>query len=65
MSEFPEWLERKMGVWWDPSYEEAQEVHRKLRTGELTPETETHVTREIVNEWYRHLRGRLSDSGEP
>jgi hypothetical protein len=31
MSEFPEWLEREKGPFWNPSYEEAQELHRQLR----------------------------------
>ena len=37
MSEFPDWLEQERGPLWAPSYEEAQEIHRKLLDGTLKP----------------------------
>ena len=37
MSEFPEWVERDVIGFRELSYEEAQEIHRKLQTGELKP----------------------------
>lgn len=61
MSEFPEWLEREKGIFWDPSHEEAQEIHRQLRTGELKPQG---ISREAIQGWWHHLRGRLKDHGE-
>jgi len=30
MSEFPDWMEKDNGVFWNPSYKEAQQIHRRL-----------------------------------
>lgn len=37
MSEFPEWLEQEKGPGWNPSYAEAQSIHRMLDAGVLKP----------------------------
>lgn len=31
MSEFPEWLERRKGPFWEPTYDEAQRIHDQVR----------------------------------
>ena len=47
MSEFPEWLEQRMGPWWDPSYEQSRQIHQWLRSGELREET--------INEFFQNI----------
>jgi hypothetical protein len=48
VSEFPDWMEDEFGVWFDPSYRQAKEIHRAFQqvnqgvvvdeSSEFTPE---------------------------
>jgi hypothetical protein len=58
MSEFPEWIELQNGVSWKPSYDEAQELHRKLRAVyELVPDIDERMRMRLrpCPWWKRYL----------
>lgn len=66
MSKFPEWIEEWFGLWSEPSYKQAQEIHRAFRQAgkgemidesrEFTPEDWNYLVERI-----RAQKGRATD----